>query len=166
MQNNQVALERRLSYRCLLIATGLTRQVAPLWETEYGLTVITWRVMAVIGRYEPLAAKDVVWHTSTDPFFVSRAIDQLLEQGYINRDVDPKDRRRLCLTLTKLGRTVHRRVEKEINRVEADLLSRLSVQQQTCMMEALMILTEAVSGSDPSRAQAETVKARRAVSAK
>jgi len=78
---NSVPLENRISYRCLSIATRITRFLAPRWKDEFGLTVIGWRVMAVIGRFEPISAKEVAARTSTDAFFVARAIEKLVEQG-------------------------------------------------------------------------------------
>lgn len=72
----RVPLENRISYRCLSVASRITRHLAPRWKSEFGLTVTSWRVMAVIGRYEPLSAMQVAERTSTDAFFVGRAIDK------------------------------------------------------------------------------------------
>ena len=50
------------------MASRITRHLAPWWKSEFGLTVTSWRVMAVIGRYEPLSAMQVAERTSTDAF--------------------------------------------------------------------------------------------------
>nr|ART90045.1 transcriptional regulator, MarR family [uncultured bacterium] len=86
--------------------------------------------MAVIGRYQPVSATQVAERTSTDAFFVGRAIDKLMEQGYLKKDVDPEDRRRLRLSLTAAGRKVHQQVEKMINEVEAELLDGVSAEDR------------------------------------
>jgi DNA-binding MarR family transcriptional regulator len=140
----RVLLEDRLSYRCLYIATRITRHLAPTWQAEYGLSVTNWRVMAVIGRFEPISAKEVAARTSTEAFFVTRAIDRLVEQGYAERGVDPDDRRKLSLSLTKLGHTVHREIEAMINDVEAELLAGLDSQQKKQILEALSVLQSRV----------------------
>ena len=93
-QTTRVLLEERVTYRCLLIATCVTRHLAPKWSADFGLSVTNWRVMAVIGRFEPVSAKEVAARTSTDAFFVTRAIDNLVEQGYVDRGIDSEDRRR------------------------------------------------------------------------
>jgi DNA-binding MarR family transcriptional regulator len=113
----RVPLESRISYRCLSVAARITRHLAPRWKSEFGLTVISWRVMAVIGRFEPISAKQVAARTSTDAFFVGRAIEKLVEQGYVTKGVDLEDRRRLRLSLTTAGRKVHRQVESMISQV-------------------------------------------------
>lgn len=141
-QVSRVPLEERLSYRCSLISVRITRFLAPMLEGEYGLTVITWRVMAVVGRYAPLSAKEVATHTSTDAFFVFRAIEQLVSRGYVSRAVDPRDRRKSSLQLTAAGVEVHRRVEAVLSAVEADILSDLDAFEQEALSAVLSDLNE------------------------
>jgi DNA-binding MarR family transcriptional regulator len=138
----RVPLENRISYRCLSIATRITRHLAPRWKSEFGLTVTSWRVMAVIGRYEPISATQVAERTSTDAFFVGRAIDKLVEQGYLKKGVDPDDKRRLRLSLTASGKRVHRQVEGLINHVEAHLLAGVSAENQRVFFETMATLED------------------------
>jgi DNA-binding MarR family transcriptional regulator len=147
----RVALEDRISYRCLSVAARITRHLAPRWKAEFGLTVISWRVMAVIGRFEPVSAKQVAARTSTDAFFVGRAIEKLLEQGYVQKDVDLQDRRRLRLSLTASGKKVHRQVEDMVNQVEADLLAGIPAAQADAFFRVISVLEErasALGGAD------------------
>lgn len=139
-KTSHVPLEERLSYRCSLISSRITRFLAPMWEEQYGLTVITWRVMAVIGRYGPVSAKEVAAHTSTDAFFVSRAIEQLVGQKYVRREADPRDRRRAYLELTASGKAAHRKIEAAINRLEAQFLEELSESEREAINAALAFL--------------------------
>jgi len=139
---SRVSLENRISYRCLSVATRITRHLAPKWKSEFGLSVISWRVMAVIGRFEPVSAKQVAARTSTDAFFVGRAIDKLVEQGYVEKGMDLEDRRRLRLSLTTAGRKVHRQVEKMINQVEADLLAGVSAADAKVFFQVMSVLED------------------------
>ena len=137
---NSVPLENRISYRCLSIATRITRFLAPRWKDEFGLTVIGWRVMAVIGRFEPISAKEVAARASTDAFFVARAIEKLVEQGYVKKAVDMHDRRRLSLSLSTPGKKVHRHVEAMISQVEADLLAEVSAADAKTFFHVMSVL--------------------------
>ena len=112
-----------------------------MWEKK-GLTVITWRVMAVIGRYGPVSAKEVAAHTSTDAFFVSRAIEQLVGQDYVRREADPRDRRRAYLKLTATGKAAHRKLEATINRLEAQLTADLTEPERNAIDTALSFLDQ------------------------
>ena len=138
--NPSTPLEERLSYRCSLISARITRFIAPLWEERYGLTTVMWRVMAVVGRYGPLSAKEVAMHTSTDAFFVSRALEQLVERKYVRRGVDPRDRRRARLDLTAAGKAVHFKVESAINALEAEMLAGMKARERKSLSAALDLL--------------------------
>jgi DNA-binding MarR family transcriptional regulator len=111
-------------------------------DERYGLTVITWRVMAVIGRYAPLSAKEIAAHTSTDAFFVFRAVEQLVSRGYVIRDVDRRDRRKSSLQLSASGRAAHRSIEAVINRVEAQVLSDLDAIELEALSAVLAHLND------------------------
>jgi len=135
-------LEERLSYRCSIISNRIARFITPMLEEAFQLTLITWRVMAVIGRYEPMSSKDVALHTSTDAFFVSRAVEQLVQRGYVSRTPDDQDRRRVCLALTERGRAVHQQVEDTINRIEEAIVADLPEQERAAMRMALACLDQ------------------------
>jgi DNA-binding MarR family transcriptional regulator len=109
---------------------------------HYGLTVITWRVMAVIAHFGPLSAKEVAMHTSTDAFFVSRAIDQLVKQDAVRRDTDPLDRRKLVLQLTAKGLRTHEKIEAAVNAIEERVLERMSSKERETVNKALSLLME------------------------
>ena len=154
---SRVPLENRISYRCLSIATRITRFLAPKWKDEFGLTVIGWRVMAVIGRFEPISAKEVAARTSTDAFFVGRAIEKLVEQGYVEKAVDLHDRRRLSLSLSRSGKRVHQHVEAMINQVEADLLAEVSAADAKIFFNVMAVLGDhaaRLGGADASSGEA------------
>ncbi|HNR92947.1 MAG TPA: MarR family transcriptional regulator, partial [Dokdonella sp.] len=79
-----IPLEERFTYRFAVIANRMGSVLAPSHE-RYGLSVATWRVLAVIGRYQPLSAKELARRTSTDPFRVTRALILLDEKGLVSR---------------------------------------------------------------------------------
>ncbi len=81
-------LDERLSYRCSMISARVARFLSPMWESRYGLSVDTWRILAVINRYGPVSAKEVAARISNDAFHVSRAIDRLVRLDLISRNVD------------------------------------------------------------------------------
>lgn len=137
-----IPLQERLSYRCLMIASRVSRFLAPMWESRYGLSVVNWRVLAVIARYGPLSATDAALHSSTEVFHISRAADQLVARKLVRRTVDAGDRRRVRLELTKLGRSAHREIEMVMSRVEGELLSGLSRQEHEAIRQALTTLEE------------------------
>ncbi len=129
-------LEQRFTYRFALVASRMGTALAPSHE-RYGLSVGTWRVLAVIARYEPLSAKELAQRTSTDPFRVTRALTMLAEKGLVSRQADPKDRRRVSLRLTRAGRGVHDEIAATLSEMERSVLVALSAREQAMLHRLL-----------------------------
>jgi DNA-binding MarR family transcriptional regulator len=119
-------LERRLSYRFSIFAAKIIRGVAGMYGPKYGLLPSGWKTMAAIGRYQPVSAKQVCAYTTIEPDKVSRAVDRLVELGFVNRTQDTKDRRRVVLTLSPAGRRAYKDIEHATRTVEMALLDCLS----------------------------------------
>ncbi|MBX3704595.1 MAG: MarR family transcriptional regulator [Steroidobacteraceae bacterium] len=129
-------LEQRFTYRFALVASRMGTALAPSHE-RYGLSVGTWRVLAVIARYEPLSAKELAQRTSTDPFRVTRALTTLAEKGFVSRQADPQDRRRVSLRLTRAGRGVHDEIAATLSEMERSVLVALSAREQAVLHRLL-----------------------------
>ena len=129
-------LEERLTYRCLLIANRTSRFLAPMLES-HGLSVTTWRVVAVIGRYAPLSAKEAATRSSTDAFQISRAIDYLAKKKLIRRELDKNDKRRVQLVLTPSGHRLHDEISSAISSIEDELLAGLAQKSRELLLSAL-----------------------------
>ncbi len=119
-------LERRLSYRFSIFAAKIIRSVAAMYGPKYGLLPSGWKTMAAIGRYGPVSAKQVCAYITVEPDKVSRAVDRLVELGFVNRTQDNADRRRVVLTLSRAGRNAYNDIERATRSVEMALLDCLS----------------------------------------
>lgn len=123
-------LERRLSYRFSILSTRIMRSVAGMYGPKYGLLPSGWKAMAAIGRYAPVSAKEVCAHTTVEPDKVTRAVDRLVELGYVRREQDAADRRRVALSLSSEGRKVYEDIERATRIVELALLDALSMPER------------------------------------
>lgn len=121
-------LERRLSYRFSVLASKVIRCVADMYGPNYGLLPSGWKVMAVIGRFEPVSAKEVCAHTTVEPDKVTRAVDRLVQLEFVKRKQDATDGRRVVISLTSLGRKVYADIEDLTRRVERELQKGVSKQ--------------------------------------
>ena len=138
-------LESRLSYRCSMISTRIARFLSPMWDERYGLSVDSWRILAVIGRHEGISAKEVAARSSSDAYHISRAIERLVRRGLIKRSVDATDRRRARLQLTAAGRAAHHVIGRALSRVEEELLGGLRPAQRALLGAALASVDERAS---------------------
>jgi DNA-binding MarR family transcriptional regulator len=131
-----IPLEERFTYRFAVIANRMGSALAPSHE-RYGLSVAAWRVLAVIGRYQPLSAKELARRTSTDPFRVTRALILLDEKGLVSRQADSQDRRRVSLRLTAFGKKVHDEIATALSAMEQSSLNALSARERAMLFRLI-----------------------------
>ncbi len=75
--------------------------------------------------------------TSTDPAAVGRAIDSLVNQGYLEREEHPSDKRQWVLLLSKKGRELMRPINKIISEISDDFIEPLSSKERAQFKELL-----------------------------
>jgi DNA-binding MarR family transcriptional regulator len=126
-------LERFLPFRLSVLANRVTRAVARVYSRRFQLTAPEWRTMAVLGRFGPMTANNVVEHTAMDKVRVSRAVARLLSRSRVSRRTDPEDRRRAILDLTPEGRLVYGKVVPMVLAVESELLSDLDAAERAVL---------------------------------
>jgi DNA-binding MarR family transcriptional regulator len=73
---------------------------------------------------------------------VSQAVEILARRGYLERNTDPGDRRRISLVLTPRGLQVVDAVARGVESVDARLLERVPAGQVAAMRTALVALAE------------------------
>ena len=118
-------LEGFLPYRLSVLSNTVSQAIAAEYEQRFGLSVTEWRVMAVLGRYTGISAREVAERTAMDKVAVSRAVARLLESGRIERDVASHDKRQSVLRLTATGRAIYRQVAPLAMQHETRLLAQL-----------------------------------------
>ena len=106
----ELDLEHFLPYRLSVLSNRISGAIAREYSERLSLSVTEWRVMAVIGRYPDLSAREVAERTAMDKVAVSRAVASLMSAGRLERDFDDEDRRRSVLRLSKDGLAVYDQV--------------------------------------------------------
>ena len=91
------------SIRRLVRLLRLTDRAA---QGELGLSGAQLFVLHELGKSAPLSLSELAEKTRTDQSSVSVVVTRLVEGGYITRDRDKRDARRLVLNLTKSGKAI------------------------------------------------------------
>src|SRR4051812_39923983 len=78
-------LDGFLPYRLDILAEGVSRALSRLYKEPYGLGVPEWRVLAHLGQYAPIAARDIAAHSRMHKTKVSRAVAELEQLGFVVR---------------------------------------------------------------------------------
>lgn len=77
-------------------------EIAPL-----GLSLAGWRTLAVVRRIGACSMKDLSRYSTIDRTTLTRSVDQLVEDGLIDRRVPASDRRLVVLSLTDAGEQLY-----------------------------------------------------------
>ena len=115
-------LEHRSFYRLSLLATRINRAIASGYVKNFGRPAHAWKVVTVLGAFGPMSASQINSHTTLEMDKVTRIVDSLIEQGLATRNPDPKDRRKVVITLSARGKRVNAQLEQMIVEMEREFL--------------------------------------------
>lgn len=99
-----VDLESHLPYRLARLTNLIRQSTSDEYLKHTGMSGREWRVLGMLGLRGPLSAAETAELTGMDRATITRSLDQLEAQGYVQRESDPRDRRRLVLEVTPRGR--------------------------------------------------------------
>jgi DNA-binding MarR family transcriptional regulator len=83
------------------------------------------KILRHIGRNSRISQADLARATATAPTLTGRAIEPLVERGWVRRKRSEEDRREYILELTTAGQRVRERVEDERLRVAGRMVAAL-----------------------------------------
>lgn len=114
-----------LPYRLSVVTNRISRAFARRYAQAFDLSIPEWRVMAVLGSYQPLTANQVGDLTAMDKVKVSRAVARLAAMKRLTRTPSPEDQRAALLALSAEGRRVYERIVPLARGLEAELMEGL-----------------------------------------
>ena len=118
-------LENFLPYRLSILSNTVSQSIAAEYQDRFELSMTEWRVMAVLGRFAELSAREVAERTAMDKVAVSRAVARLVNAGRVDRSIHDGDKRRSVLKLSEAGWAIHDEVAPMARSHERDLLAKL-----------------------------------------
>jgi DNA-binding MarR family transcriptional regulator len=130
-------LEHFLPYRLSILSNTISQAIARDYQQRFNLSMTEWRVMAVLGRFRALSARQVAERTAMDKVAVSRAVSRLVEAGRVSRDTHDDDKRRSVLDLTEEGWRVHDQVAPMARQHEREVLEQLSAEERDWLVRIL-----------------------------
>lgn len=121
-------LQDFLPYLLNQAAEATSRGFQATYRARYGLTRTQWRVMANLGRFGAMTARDICRLSHLEKTKVSRAVAGLESEGHLTRSTSPDDRRAENLSLTPRGRRLFTEIGQHALEFDADLRARLGPQ--------------------------------------
>ncbi|MBS0570337.1 MAG: MarR family transcriptional regulator [Proteobacteria bacterium] len=136
-----IALESFLPYRFSILSNRVSAAIARQYQQRFDLSNTEWRVIAVLGRFETLSAREVAQRTAMDKVAVSRALARLVAAGRVRRRTHHGDKRRSVLGLSTRGWAIHDAVAPLALAHERALRACLSAGEQAALERILDKLT-------------------------
>lgn len=99
-------LEGFLPYLLNQAAEATSKSFHDTYKAAYGMTRTQWRVLANLGKFGSMTARDICTISHIEKTKVSRAVAALEADGLLSRSISPLDRRAEILCLTERGREV------------------------------------------------------------
>ncbi|MBB3225907.1 DNA-binding MarR family transcriptional regulator [Luteibacter sp. Sphag1AF] len=130
-------LEHFLPYRLSILSNTVSQAIAADYQQRYELSMTEWRVMAVLGRFEGLSAREVAERTAMDKVAVSRALARLVDAGRVDRATHDGDKRRSVLQLSAAGWAIHDEVAPLAREHERELLEKLNDEEKAWLARIL-----------------------------
>lgn len=129
-------------HRLSVTQLQVSKALAQLYAQRFDLSRAEWRLMAVLGADQPLAANDICARSSLDKVQVSRGIQSMLARGLVSRRQDEMDRRRTLVRLTSQGERIYRRIVPLVLERETELMSIFTDEERRVLDDYLARLKE------------------------
>jgi DNA-binding MarR family transcriptional regulator len=94
------------------------------------------------------SAGDLIRELGVSKQAASQLVDVLVLRGYLDRRVNPEDRRRLTLEVTERGRAAASAVRSAIMAVDSELATRITPEQQAGLLAGLNALASIKAGRE------------------
>ena len=99
-------LDDFLPYLLNQAAEAASRGFQDIYRSGYGMTRTQWRILANLGRFGAMTARDICAMSHIEKTKVSRAVASLELEGLLARCPSEQDRRAEVLSLTPKGMVV------------------------------------------------------------
>jgi len=76
--------------------------------------------------------------------WTSRAVDSLVQEGFLVKESDSEDRRRVVISLSKTGRKQYEVIDQALNAHAEQVMSHIPEKQRPSIYEALRLLRDAL----------------------
>jgi DNA-binding MarR family transcriptional regulator len=130
-------IKELISYRVHRVANALSRGAALRYRRDFRVSLMEWRILALLGDFGPLTLKDLARESGLDKSQASRAVADLVRRGLVLRGIGREDAREVALRLSAEGRRTQDGLMRAARERDAAFRNCLSAEEQRVMDTAL-----------------------------
>ncbi len=131
-----------LSWRVHRLANALSRGAAVRYRRDFGVSLMEWRTVALLGGFAPMALKDLARQAGLDKGQASRTISALVARGLVLREQGQGDARLVTLRLSPEGEALHAGLMEAARARDTAFLAALRPGEHAALEAAIGRLTE------------------------
>ncbi len=106
--------------------------------SDYEMTPEQWQIMTILWESEgPLNQREIVQDTLKDKHTVSRIINRLDRDGWVTKEVSPKDKRSTIIKLTKKSNSLRKEMLKKLSKHFKEIFNDLGEKQHKDLLQNL-----------------------------
>jgi DNA-binding MarR family transcriptional regulator len=147
-----------ISYRLGRVANLASRGAALRYRRQFGVSLMEWRIVALLGAFAPMSLNDVAKEAGLDKGQASRAVSALRERGVVARAVAPGDARLVSLSLTQAGEALYRGLMVAAEERNDAFANALTKEERACLDRALAKLAQAAQALIRAERQVEKIR--------
>lgn len=132
-----IKLESFLPYRIANLSNNISEAFSAVYSLEYGISIAQWRILVNLFENDFVTAKRLGNLASMDKSTVSRAIQIMLNRGYLEKRVNKADKRAYFVALTKAGKDLYYEIAPKALTWERNLKADISEEEYDCFMSVL-----------------------------
>lgn len=110
----------------------------------HGLLEAEFKCFRLMSSEESLNNKEIAKRMNLSAGRVTRIMDGLVEKGYMERELNTKDRRNMILSLSRKGKTLAHKINETYVNVHQDILKEIDASQHKPLIMAMEHLLAAV----------------------
>lgn len=129
----------------------LERKLGVLEDGEMaccGISMAQCHALVEIGRAGSLSLVDLAKLLNLDNSTISRTVNNLVNNGIAERELDPNDRRYITIRLTQEGMERFHGIESGMGEYFMQIYDAIPAERRAQVLESLQILLKAVADSD------------------
>jgi DNA-binding MarR family transcriptional regulator len=108
-----------------------------------------YRALACLDELGPASQADLGRRSGIHLSDLVATINELADQQFVERAPDPADRRRNIITITPAGRRRLRRLDKQVTRIQDELLAPLAPDERDQLIRLLRRVLDHHTGAGP-----------------
>ncbi|WP_018715986.1 MarR family winged helix-turn-helix transcriptional regulator [Brachymonas chironomi] len=142
------SLDRSFTHRLHTLSKITDRQTQQAYQEAAGLPLGEGRCLAAIGSFSPLSLNEVAHMANVNKGQASRAVQSLVDQGLVDKQVNAADARGVELTLTEKGQASWQHLMQVIALRNEDIVACLDDVQRAQLDALLDVLVQHARASD------------------